>query len=104
MAGEDPGTYAAQRAVTVRLTPEVTSAPLRTLPDTYRTRANDVLLSALGRALRAGTGQDRVVVDVEGHGREELFPSWTSAARSAGSPPGTWSRSPSRRTPAGTPY
>ncbi|MFJ4323024.1 non-ribosomal peptide synthase/polyketide synthase [Streptomyces tricolor] len=73
-AGEDPGTYAAQRAVTVRLTPEVTSALLRTLPDTYRTRANDVLLSALGRALCAGTGRDRVVVDVEGHGREELFP------------------------------
>ncbi|MEU6589843.1 non-ribosomal peptide synthase/polyketide synthase [Streptomyces sp. NPDC046881] len=67
-------TYASQRAVTVRLSPEDTAALLRTLPDTYRTQANDVLLSALGRALCAGTGRDRVVVDVEGHGREELFP------------------------------
>ncbi|WP_063754198.1 non-ribosomal peptide synthetase [Streptomyces sp. NRRL WC-3725] len=68
------GTYASQRAVTVRLSPEDTSALLRTLPDTYRTQANDVLLSALGRALCAWTGRDRVEVDVEGHGREELFP------------------------------
>ncbi|MGW4596890.1 non-ribosomal peptide synthase/polyketide synthase [Streptomyces sp. NPDC004457] len=67
-------TYASQRAVTVRLSPEDTSALLRTLPDTYRTQANDVLLGALGRALCAWSGRDRVLVDVEGHGREELFP------------------------------
>ncbi|WP_079165662.1 non-ribosomal peptide synthetase [Streptomyces sp. NRRL S-31] len=71
---DGPGTYAAQRSVTVRLSPATTSALLRTLPDTYRTQANDVLLSALGRALCAWSGRDRVVVDVEGHGREELFP------------------------------
>ncbi|MDO0924516.1 non-ribosomal peptide synthase/polyketide synthase [Streptomyces sp. TG1A-8] len=67
-------TYASARAVTVRLSPEDTSVLLRTLPDTYRTQVNDVLLSALGRVLCAWSGQDRVVVDVEGHGREELFP------------------------------
>ncbi|MYW19478.1 AMP-binding protein, partial [Streptomyces sp. SID2955] len=71
---EGADTYGAQRSVTVRLSAEDTSALLRTLPDTYRTQANDVLLSALGRALCAWTGRDRVVVDVEGHGREELFP------------------------------
>ncbi|MET9014321.1 non-ribosomal peptide synthase/polyketide synthase [Streptomyces olivaceoviridis] len=73
-AAQRADTYAAQRAVTVRLSPEDSSALLRTLPDTYRTQANDVLLSALGRALCAWSGRDRVVVDVEGHGREELFP------------------------------
>ncbi|WP_344604656.1 non-ribosomal peptide synthase/polyketide synthase [Streptomyces glaucus] len=67
------GTYATAREVTVRLTPEDTAALLRTLPDTYRTRVNDVLLGALGRVLCAWTGHDRVLVDVEGHGREELF-------------------------------
>ncbi|WP_153815523.1 non-ribosomal peptide synthase/polyketide synthase [Streptomyces sp. SUK 48] len=67
-------TYASQRAFTVRLAPEDTSVLLHTLPDTYRTQVNDVLLSALGRALRAWSGRDRVLVDVEGHGREELFP------------------------------
>ncbi|GGV31215.1 non-ribosomal peptide synthetase [Streptomyces spectabilis] len=66
-------TYATARSVTVRLTAEDTAALLRTLPDTYRTRVNDVLLSALGRVLCAWTGYERVLVDVEGHGREELF-------------------------------
>ncbi|MFJ9841393.1 non-ribosomal peptide synthase/polyketide synthase [Kitasatospora sp. NPDC101155] len=68
-----PDGYASARSVTVRLSPADTAALLRTLPDTYRTQANDVLLSALGRALCAAGGLDRVVVDVEGHGREELF-------------------------------
>ncbi|MFJ8935178.1 non-ribosomal peptide synthase/polyketide synthase [Streptomyces sp. NPDC102365] len=71
--GDGANTYASARSVTVRLTPEDTSALLRTLPETYRTRANDVLLSALGRVLCAWTGHERVLVDVEGHGREELF-------------------------------
>ncbi|MGW1893341.1 non-ribosomal peptide synthase/polyketide synthase [Streptomyces sp. NPDC002004] len=65
--------YASARSVTVRLTAEDTSALLRTLPETYRTQADDVLLSALGRVLCGWTGHDRVLVDVEGHGREELF-------------------------------
>ncbi|MFH8462582.1 non-ribosomal peptide synthase/polyketide synthase [Streptomyces sp. NPDC017991] len=71
--GDGANTYASARSVTVRLTPEDTSALLRTLPDTYRTRVNDVLLSALGRVLCSWTGHERVLVDVEGHGREELF-------------------------------
>ncbi|MEV7080379.1 non-ribosomal peptide synthase/polyketide synthase [Streptomyces sp. NPDC093516] len=70
---EGTGTYASQRSVTVRLGPEDTEALLRTLPETYRTQANDVLLAALGRVLCGWSGHDRVVVDVEGHGREELF-------------------------------
>ncbi|WP_327071270.1 non-ribosomal peptide synthase/polyketide synthase [Kitasatospora sp. NBC_01302] len=67
-------TYASARSVTVRLSPADTAVLLRTLPDTYRTQVNDVLLSALGRALCAADGPQTVVVDVEGHGREELFP------------------------------
>ncbi|MBO1418171.1 non-ribosomal peptide synthetase, partial [Streptomyces sp. FH025] len=67
------GSYASARAVTVRLSAADTAALLRTLPDTYRTQVNDVLLSALGRALCAASGREQVVVDVEGHGREELF-------------------------------
>ncbi|MFD4658624.1 non-ribosomal peptide synthase/polyketide synthase [Kitasatospora sp. NPDC058444] len=70
---DGPDTYATERSVTVRLSPADTAALLRTLPDTYRTQANDVLLSALGRALCGASGLERVLVDVEGHGREELF-------------------------------
>ncbi|MFF2073697.1 non-ribosomal peptide synthase/polyketide synthase [Kitasatospora sp. NPDC058162] len=69
-----PDDYASARSVTVRLDPADTAALLRTLPDTYRTQANDVLLSALGRALCGAGGLEHVLVDVEGHGREELFP------------------------------
>ncbi len=73
LTGGGPGTYAEQRSLTVRLGADATAALLRTLPDTYRTQANDVLLGALGRALCGWSGRERVVVDVEGHGREELF-------------------------------
>ncbi|MBY8883645.1 non-ribosomal peptide synthase/polyketide synthase [Streptomyces sp. PTM05] len=66
-------TYASARSVTVRLSPADTTVLLRTLPDTYRTQVNDVLLSALGRTLCAAGAGERVVVDVEGHGREEIF-------------------------------
>ncbi|MEU4892907.1 non-ribosomal peptide synthase/polyketide synthase [Streptomyces sp. NPDC044780] len=66
-------TYASTRSVTVRLGPDETATLLQTLPEVYRTQANDVLLSALARVLHRWTGRDRVPVDVEGHGREELF-------------------------------
>ncbi|MER7491263.1 non-ribosomal peptide synthase/polyketide synthase [Streptomyces pharetrae] len=70
---EGTGTYASQRSVTVRLSPEDSEVLLRTLPETYRTQANDVLLAALGRVLCGWSGHERVLVDVEGHGREDLF-------------------------------
>ncbi|SDI12834.1 non-ribosomal peptide synthase domain TIGR01720/amino acid adenylation domain-containing protein [Actinokineospora alba] len=61
------------RSVTVRLDPDTTAALLHRVPDRYRTQVNDVLLSALGRALADWTGRDRVDVTLEGHGREEIL-------------------------------
>ncbi len=61
------------RSVTVRLDPERTRALLVEVPGVYRTQVNDVLLAALGRVLSEWTGCGRVVVDLEGHGREEVF-------------------------------
>ncbi|MBL1100667.1 non-ribosomal peptide synthetase [Streptomyces coffeae] len=66
-------TYASARSVTVRLGEDETTALLQTLPEVYRTQVNDVLLSALARVLTRWTGRARVPVDLEGHGREELF-------------------------------
>ncbi|MEU4805249.1 amino acid adenylation domain-containing protein [Actinosynnema sp. NPDC023587] len=66
-------TFATTREVTVRLTEAETSALLRDVPEVYRTQVNDVLVTALGRVLADWTGRDRVLVDLEGHGREELF-------------------------------
>ncbi|MGW4109866.1 amino acid adenylation domain-containing protein [Actinosynnema sp. NPDC004786] len=68
-----PNTVGSQRDVTVRLTAEETAALLRDVPGVYRTQVNDVLLTALGRVLADWTGRSRVLVDLEGHGREELF-------------------------------
>ncbi|MER6900731.1 condensation domain-containing protein, partial [Amycolatopsis sp. NPDC000740] len=55
-----------------RLTADETHAVLREVPKAYRTQVNDVLLAALGRVLGDWTGNPPVV-DLEGHGREELF-------------------------------
>ncbi|KOX18393.1 hypothetical protein ADK67_36955 [Saccharothrix sp. NRRL B-16348] len=68
-----PNTVGSQRDVTVRLTERETDALLRDVPGVYRTQVNDVLLTALGRVLADWTGRDRVLLDLEGHGREELF-------------------------------
>jgi non-ribosomal peptide synthase protein (TIGR01720 family) len=61
------------RSVTVGLDPEETRALLQDVPGVYRTQVNDVLLAALGRVLGRWTGRGRVLVDLEGHGREDLF-------------------------------
>ncbi|MEV6875260.1 non-ribosomal peptide synthase/polyketide synthase [Amycolatopsis sp. NPDC051128] len=67
-------TYGSARSVVVRLPAEPTRAVLHDVPGAYRTQVNDVLLTALGRVLADWTGRDRVLVDLEGHGREDLFP------------------------------
>ncbi|MBW4717721.1 non-ribosomal peptide synthase/polyketide synthase [Saccharothrix obliqua] len=58
---------------TVELSEADTEALLRGAPAAYRTRVNDVLLAALAWALARWTGSPTVSVDLEGHGREDLF-------------------------------
>ncbi|MGH3884232.1 MAG: condensation domain-containing protein, partial [Pseudonocardiaceae bacterium] len=72
---DHPGVHTAgsTRRITVRLGAAQTDALLHRVPAVYRTQINDVLLSALGRVLSAWTGRDRVLVTLEGHGREELL-------------------------------
>jgi amino acid adenylation domain-containing protein/non-ribosomal peptide synthase protein (TIGR01720 family) len=72
MAGGD-GTEAATRTVEAALSPEETEALLRAAPEAYRTRIDDILLTALAQVLWAWTGADTALVDLEGHGREEIF-------------------------------
>ncbi|MFF8644011.1 non-ribosomal peptide synthase/polyketide synthase [Streptomyces sp. NPDC015345] len=59
--------------VSVELDEDDTTALLRSAPTAYRTRVNDVLLAALALALARWTGHDRVRLDLEGHGREDLL-------------------------------
>jgi non-ribosomal peptide synthase protein (TIGR01720 family) len=59
--------------VSVCLDVEDTETVVRLAPAVYRTRINDVLLSALAWTLSQWTGQSRVSIDLEGHGREEIL-------------------------------
>jgi non-ribosomal peptide synthase protein (TIGR01720 family) len=59
--------------VTVGLDAEETRALLQEVPAAYRTEINEVLLTALALALKQGTGEPVVLLDLEGHGREHLF-------------------------------
>ncbi|RKG65161.1 hypothetical protein D7V88_41880, partial [Corallococcus terminator] len=64
---------ASARGVVEGLEAEETRVLLQEVPGAYRATVNEVLVSALARVLTRWTGQSRVRVDVEGHGREELF-------------------------------
>ncbi len=57
-----------------QLSDEETEALLRRAPKAWRTGVEDLLLAALGRALAAWTGSSAALVDLESHGREEIFP------------------------------
>jgi amino acid adenylation domain-containing protein/non-ribosomal peptide synthase protein (TIGR01720 family) len=59
--------------ITVYLTPAETQALLKQVPQVYNTQVNDLLLTALAQVLSKWLGSDTVSLDLEGHGREELF-------------------------------
>jgi amino acid adenylation domain-containing protein/non-ribosomal peptide synthase protein (TIGR01720 family) len=65
---------AAAETLTVSLDERDTEALLHQVPSAYGTQINDVLLTALAKTLGRWTGLDRVTIDLEGHGREDLFP------------------------------
>ncbi|SEM55533.1 non-ribosomal peptide synthase domain TIGR01720/amino acid adenylation domain-containing protein, partial [Variovorax sp. YR750] len=60
-------------SVELRLDRSRTQALLKDAPAAYRTQVNDLLLTALGRALCAWGGHESILVELEGHGREDLF-------------------------------
>ena len=51
----------------------VTDQLLREAPQAYRTQVNDLLLAALSRALWRWSGAEETIVELEGHGREDVF-------------------------------
>ncbi|WP_158938698.1 non-ribosomal peptide synthetase [Burkholderia sp. S171] len=62
-----------QLHATLKLDRAWTHRLLQEAPAAYRTHVNDLLLTALGRALCNWTGGERIRIDLEGHGREDLF-------------------------------
>ncbi|MBW3603172.1 MAG: non-ribosomal peptide synthetase, partial [Actinobacteria bacterium] len=68
-----PGRMGEAEAVRTVLGPEVTEALLRGVPARHRANMTETVCAALLLAVRAWTGLDDLLVDVEGHGREDLF-------------------------------
>ncbi|MCP2339577.1 non-ribosomal peptide synthetase [Actinomadura rupiterrae] len=68
-------THATARSLTVNLDAATTRAVLTTVPAAIHGRPTDVLLTGLARAVAAWRGDaSPVLLDLEGHGREDLFP------------------------------
>jgi amino acid adenylation domain-containing protein/non-ribosomal peptide synthase protein (TIGR01720 family) len=70
---ESLNTEATSLCVSVSLSREETRALLHEVPGAYGTEVNDVLLSALALAFRRWTGSSTLWIDLEGHGREDIF-------------------------------
>ncbi|MCW2942347.1 MAG: amino acid adenylation domain protein [Actinomycetia bacterium] len=82
-------TFGTERLVRLTLPPDVTEPLLSTVPAAFHGRVNDVLLTGLALAVaewrrRQGrTDESAVLVDLEGHGREEIVPG-VDLSRTAG--------------------
>ena len=57
----------------IALTVDETQTLLQEVPEAYHTEINDALLTALVEGFAEWTGQRRMLIDLEGHGREALF-------------------------------
>jgi NRPS condensation-like uncharacterized protein len=58
------------QVVNVELTKEETEKLLKRANEAYNTRIDDLLLTALGLAVKEWGGEEKVLVNMEGHGRE----------------------------------
>lgn len=70
---EGGNTVATAQIVSVTLNLDETQALLQEVPKIYNTQINDVLLTALVQTFSQWTKQDSLLIDLEGHGREEIF-------------------------------
>jgi amino acid adenylation domain-containing protein/non-ribosomal peptide synthase protein (TIGR01720 family) len=72
-AGKDAKTVTSACNVSVYLSAEETRALLQEVPKAYHTQINDVLLTALVQTFAQWSGTRCLLVDLEGHGREEIL-------------------------------
>ena len=70
---KDANTLVSASHVSVSLSSTQTHALLQSVPQAYNTQINDVLLTALVQAFAQWTGNRCLLVDLEGHGREEIL-------------------------------
>ncbi|MGZ7457997.1 amino acid adenylation domain-containing protein [Pseudomonas sp. Ma2-10] len=62
-----------EQKLELKLGTDQTRKLLQQAPAAYRTQVNDLLLTALARAVCRWTGQGSTLIQLEGHGREDLF-------------------------------
>ncbi|WP_445252044.1 MULTISPECIES: amino acid adenylation domain-containing protein [unclassified Microcoleus] len=67
-------TKASARSVKVSLNSDETRALLQEFHKAYHTQINDILLTALVQVLATWSGCNSILIDLEGHGREEILP------------------------------
>ena len=72
-ASEENNTLASTASVSLAFNKEQTRALLQDVPAAYNTQINDVLLTALIQSFTQWTGENYLLIDLEGHGREDLF-------------------------------
>ncbi|AET57957.1 amino acid adenylation domain-containing protein [Paenibacillus terrae HPL-003] len=70
--GVGPHVFKDMDFIDISLTQEETEALLTKAPPAYNTEINDLLLTALVKAIKDWTGNPDVAVDVESHGRDEF--------------------------------
>jgi amino acid adenylation domain-containing protein/non-ribosomal peptide synthase protein (TIGR01720 family) len=66
-------TEASKDIVSIELNIQDTQALLKEVPQAYNTQINDVLLTALGQTFANWAGNQSLLIELEGHGREEIF-------------------------------
>ncbi|MBV9773028.1 MAG: amino acid adenylation domain-containing protein, partial [Gemmatimonadetes bacterium] len=71
--GDGPNTNDSARLVMASLSEEETRAVMQEVTAAFHVQVNDVLLAALARAVARWTGDGRLLVEMEGHGREEIL-------------------------------
>ena len=69
---EGANTEKSAQSITVALTTQETRALLHDVPAVYRTRINDALLTGLTQAFLSWTNVPSLLIDLEGHGREQF--------------------------------
>jgi non-ribosomal peptide synthase protein (TIGR01720 family) len=74
VATDDTNALGDAATITVTLDATTTAALLRQMPAAYDAEITELLLAALGRAIVSWTGDDNLLIELEGHGREDLFP------------------------------
>ncbi len=72
-SGRSKNTVSSTAQVSIELNEEQTQALLKEVPPVYNTQINDVLLTALAQCFAQWTRSQSLLIELEGHGREDLF-------------------------------